>query len=174
MNAKRPPNEDEDGLAQSSHARKLWAWVILQALIPAFVVVLTWLAAAHLFNVDFAFQKTFIGADLVLVGSLLLMTLIIDIWAEQRQLNASKGMLSLDRLWIVSAGFTFLAVMCFGFLKVKALQYDFPQRGAAVDPSIDMCIGANIVFGLFAIIWGAAVAVFAHRKFLEAELLRLQ
>ena len=155
--------------ARESHAIKLWAWILLQAVLPCGVVVLTWLAAKLLFGVQLAFEKTFVGADLILVGALVLTTLIIEVWAEQRRLRQRTKFRALDRLWIVSAAFTFFAIACFGLLKAKAVQYDFPQKGD-VDRSIEACAVANIVLGAFAIIWGSAVAVFAHRKFLEAEL----
>lgn len=169
MTPRKSHEEGRDASAENNHALKLWAWVVLQALIPAVVVLGTWLVSDFLFNVHFAFQKAFVGAELVLVGSILLMTLLIDIYIEQRQTNARKGMVSLDRLWIVSAFLTFVAIFCFACLKIKALGYDFPPNGP-VDPSINICIRINIVFGLVAIIWGTAVAVFAQRKFLEAEL----
>ena len=149
--------------------RKFIAWLVLQAVVPYLIVFLCWPAAQLLFNVSFAFEKNFIGADLLLAGGLLIAGIVVEIWSEQRinrSLNREGG---LDVFLIISFLLPLVFLAGFGVFKSKSLIIEF-QQGKPLDPTVHVCAWLCIVGGMFALTWSILTAFYAFRRFLAAEL----
>jgi hypothetical protein len=154
-----------------NRGRKFFAWLIFQAFIPYAVAVLCWPAAQLLFSAHYAFERNFVGADLLLAGTLLLAGIAVEIWCEQRANRQLETKGWLDFHFVLSLALAGLLLLVFGFLKSKSLEMEFPQSGTAatLDPNVHRCVWASIAGGMLALIWSIAATACSYRCFLAGE-----
>jgi hypothetical protein len=163
--------------ARLNWSRKFKGWLIFQAIIPYMAVIACWPMAC--FNkVPFAFQKTFIGADLLLIGALLLTGIVVEIWSEQRHKPELSKAGSLDSYFFYTLLLAISLLFVFGFIKSASLGIEFPDTNTNIGPDLDwtvlVCVWSCILGGLCALIWSIFITARMHRCFLDAEVKSLK
>jgi len=138
-------------------------WLAFQVLVPTLSVALIW--PAHvLFNRPFGFERTFSGADLLLLGALLLFGAMIDIYYEQRASNLLDDDV-LDTLYIVNGAAGLLLMIIYGFLRIYMVLYDFPQTATVSPPDeVKGCAYASLIGLIAAAAWSGFTI---HRSYDE-------
>lgn len=160
---------------RGNRRRKMLASIVLQIVLPFLAVVLCWPAAWKFFNVNHAFEKTFVGADLLLLGALLAFAIFVEIWSEQLQNQRLKKIKALDVNLILSIALAFIFLFFYGLIKAKSLQYDFPTAQTSQPPiEVSNCVWFSLTGGVFAVFWSVAVTIHSYRKFLEADIADLR
>lgn len=166
----RPKKSSRKEQLRFDHFVKLVCWVTCQIVLPLIAMVIIWILSDRVWSVPFAFQKVFITADLLLLGVILVFTLLADLFVEILQIRTRSKLSSVIVLWFVNFAVAFVGIIIFVALRLKSIGVDFPKSGAITDPGIQTCIAWNITLGLVIIVWAAASAVFAQRKYLTALL----
>lgn len=152
------------------HFVKLVCWVTCQIILPLIAMVIIWILSDRVWNIRFAFQKVFITADLLLLGVILVFTLLADLFVEILQIHTRSKLSSVIVLWFINFAVAFVGIIIFVALRLKSIGVDFPKSGAITDPGVQTCIAWNIALGLMIIVWAAASAIYAHRKYMTALL----
>lgn len=141
--------------------------------IPYFFVVVCWPLAA-VGNVNYAFYKTFFGADLVLLGVMLFIAIVVEIHIEQMQRIKSRNLATLDFYWFFTLLFLVLFLVLFVVLKREAIGYDFPSvapnaPAQAISPTVTKCVYICLIGGAFAFLWSLVAGIHVNVLYLEAE-----
>lgn len=90
-------------------------WLVIQVVLPVVFCFGIWLAATFLFTVPDAFGKTFAGGDLILIGALLLLGIMADLYTEQKSNPKLTNLKELDGHYFCGLilGCIFLMIYCF-------------------------------------------------------------
>lgn len=146
--------------ATENRLRKLVATGLFQMLVPYTTVVVCWPLSSGLFKTPYAFEKAFLGAELLLVGAMICIAVVLEIYCEVRHLRNTQG-IALDVILFVSFLCAVLFLFVFGFFKVKSFTFDFPPtEGENLRDEIKFAVYWSILGGIFALSW--CIYAFCH------------
>lgn len=129
-------------------------WAGFEVIIPIFFVVAIWPISAAFLQISFAFEKTLGSADLLPIGSVLLLGVAIDaIFAEFQR--ATKSM-TVAVLAIVACLVALVFLFLYGFAKAEYLRYSFPASGT-VDTRMVLFAYLSGMSIIFAVIFSLLV-----------------
>lgn len=146
---------------------KFKVWLAFQVLIPLVSVFLVW-PAHSLFQRPFGFERTFAGAELILLGALLLFGAMVDIYYEQRTNKRLATSETLDNYYIFNFTLGMIFLIVYASLKIYMILYDFPRTAATpLSQEVAFCAYASL-FGIsFAAVW-ASLSIHASYAALAA------
>lgn len=164
---------------------KFRAWTAYSVILPALAVCACWPVAEYLFGVHYAFEKTFISGDLLLLGALLSIGIAVEIYAEQKsvkEFDVVDPEEVLDKLYHRSQVFAFVLGGLFWCVKMKSINFEFPfiptSSGASTLPAalpseIQLVVWLSIIWGLAAMFWAYTACNKVYLIFLSAEIREL-
>ncbi|SRR6266446_2396651 len=158
--------------------RKILAWVFFQVLIPYLFVVGCWPLASFA-NVNYPLERAFVGADLILLGSMLFLAIVIEIHIEQSQREALKNVAWLDWYWYLTFALSIVFLVVFVALKRESIVRDFPSAAligppVQLDSTIKLCVLMSLAGGILAFFWSIAAGLHTNLMYLRAELAELK
>ncbi|HEV2694135.1 MAG TPA: hypothetical protein VG347_14665 [Verrucomicrobiae bacterium] len=154
---------------------KAVAWAMFQVFVPFVFVIVCWPIAA-LGKVDSAFERTFFGADTLLVGAMLFIAIVIEIHIEKNLNNHLFKKRSLDCYWYFSLFFVLLFLVFYAAIKYKSMTFESTSATAHnySDPMVQRAVYGCISGGILAIVWSLAAGLHINIIFREAELTELE
>jgi len=176
MNAKNPTQE-----VNNVRRGKMLAWSIFQVVVPFAFVVIAWpMGMAD--HVNYAFEKSFVGGDLLLLGAMLFIAIVVEIHIEQKRLPGLNNKASLDWYWYGTLGLAVLFLAIFTFIKSRAIGIDFPVRNPTppppmfpdLDENIQWYVYGSIAGGAVAFVWSLAAGTHTNLMYREAEIAELE
>jgi len=131
-------------------------WAGFEVMIPIFFVVAIWPISAALLQISFSFEKTLGSADLLPIGSVLLLGVAIDaIFAE---FYRPKKSMVIAILAIVACLLALIYLFFYGFAKAEYLRYSFPDSGE-VDIRMSLIASLSVMSIVFAMLFSLMVKV---------------
>ena len=160
---------------KNAHWQKGLAWVFFQVLVPYAFVVACW-PIAFLGNVDFAFEKTFFGADSLLVGAMLFIAIVVEIHIEKNQRKHLFYKRSLDLYWVLSFVFVIMFLVFFSAIKYKSMTFESTLKANHdySDYKVHLAVIGCIWGGILAIVWSLIAGLHINLLIREAELAELE
>jgi hypothetical protein len=142
-------------------------WLAFQVLIPLVSIALLW-PASELFHRPFGFERTFSGAELLLLGAFLLFGAMVDIYYEQRTNKRLNGSDRLDTFYISNFTIGVIFLLVYGCLKIYMLLYDFPRTGVTPPAKEVAYCAYTSLFGLVAAAVWASLSIHVSYRELAA------
>jgi len=129
-------------------------WAGFEVMIPIFFVLAIWPVSAALLQISFSFEKTLGSADLLPIGSVLLLGVAID--AIFSEFYRPKKSMAIAIFAIAACLFALIYLFFYGFAKAEYLRYSFPDYGK-VDSRMSLVAVLSVMSIVFAMIFSLAV-----------------
>lgn len=130
----------------------LLGWFLFDYALPVLFVVAFWPIAAFLLHKSHPFDLVFHTADLIPVGSILLLASVRELETEYK-LGRVDDPCESRRL--VGLFFCMVLLLAYAVCRYHSFAMQFPEDGTAVDPSLEaislFSVGAVVFCGLYAL-----------------------
>lgn len=112
---------------KNHYQRSFYSWILFDFSLPVILIVIIWPISSFLLNLNYSFERVFSTADLIAIGSVLMLATSREIDIENRLNRITRDMYGFQQAGLFIPIITLLIYMA---IKYHCLTYDFPEKGS--------------------------------------------
>ena len=126
-------------------------WVVWQIVMPLCFIAVSWPICKWIKGINYAFEKTFSGGDLLLFSALLLIGVYVELFQPIILNEEPQRYKNLFRVMTAILAFGVLMLFMHAVLKFDFIEYDFSKAGKTIDLKIRVFAYFSMVCTFFSV-----------------------